>query len=75
MTINDPGLGDKNTDKDANIAAHIGEGVANSDLDNAAIPQSGDRLGITTPTFFSPEIPESDGGATLEDERQLHPSI
>jgi hypothetical protein len=73
MTMNDPGVADENTDEDADIAAHTGEGVANSDPDNAAMPQSGDRSGITTPTFFSPEIPESDGGATLEGERQLHP--
>ncbi len=75
MTVNDPGVGDENTDGNADIAAHTGEGVANSDPDDAAMPQSGDRSGIATPTFFSPEIPESDSGATLEDERQLHPSV
>jgi hypothetical protein len=75
MTVDDPVMGCKNTNGDTGGAAHTGEGVADSDPDDAAMPQSDDRLVIATSTFFSPEIPESDGGATLEEERQLHPSV
>jgi hypothetical protein len=75
MTVNNPGVGGENTDGNADVAAHTGEGVANSDPDDAAMPQSDDCSVIATSTFFSPEIPESDSGATLEEERQLHPSV
>jgi hypothetical protein len=74
-TVNDPGVGGENTDGDADAAAHTVEGVANSDLDDTAIPQDDDRSAIAISTSFSPEIPESDSEATLEEERQLHPSV
>ncbi|KAL9117137.1 MAG: hypothetical protein Q9187_006330 [Circinaria calcarea] len=75
MTVNDPGVRGENIDGDADVAAHTGEGVANSDPDDAAMPQSDDRSATATSTLFSLEIPESDSGATLEEERQLHPSV
>ena len=75
MTVNDPRVGDENTDGDADVAVHTGEGVNNSDPDDAAIPRSNDRSAIATSTFFSLEILKSDNGATLEEERQLHSSV
>jgi hypothetical protein len=75
MTVNDPGVEGENTDGDAGDAAHPGECVANSDPDNATMSQGDDRLAIMTSTSFSPEIPESDTAAKLDDERQLIPSV
>ena len=75
MTVDNPGVGGKNTDRDAGGAAHTGEVVASSDLDDAAMLPRDNRSAIATSTSFSPEIPESDSGATMDEERQLHPSV
>jgi hypothetical protein len=75
MTVNDPGVGSEDTDGNAVSAAQIDEIVTNSDLDDAAIPQSDDRSAIVTFDSFSSEIPESDSRATLDEEGQFHPSI
>jgi hypothetical protein len=75
MTINDPGVEGENTDGHVGGAAHTGEGVANSDPDDAAMSQSDDRLGMTTPASFSPEIPESDSATTLDEKRRPNPSM
>jgi hypothetical protein len=75
MTVNNPGVRGENTDGNADSAAHIGEIMANSDLDNAAILQYNNRSAIATSTSFSPEIPESDSGVTLDEKRQLRPSV
>jgi hypothetical protein len=53
----------------------MGKVVANSDLDDAAMPQGDDCSAIVTFNSFSSEIPESDSGATLDEEGQLHPSV
>jgi hypothetical protein len=74
MTVNDPEVGRENTDGDAGGAAQTGEVVANSDPDDGVMSQDDDRSAIARSTSFSPEIPESDSGATLDEERQLHPS-
>jgi hypothetical protein len=75
MTMNTLRVGGENINRDTNIITHTGEGVANSDPDDAAIPQGDDRSAIAISTSFFFAIPESDSGATLEEERQLHPSI
>jgi hypothetical protein len=62
-------------DRDAGGAVYMGEVVAKSDLNGAAMLQYDDRSTIATFTSFSPEIPESDSGATLDEERQLYPSL
>lgn len=72
MTVDNPDLRGGNTDGDAGGAAHTGEIVANSDLDDAAMLQCENRSTIATSTSFSLEIPESDSGATLNEESQLH---
>ena len=74
MAINDLGVGSKNTDRDADDAAQMGEVVVNSELDDASMSQDDDRSVIAI-SAFSPEIPESDSGAMLEGEGQLHPSV
>jgi hypothetical protein len=71
----DPGLGSENTDGDAGGAAQMGEVVANSELDDASISQDDDRSAIAISASFSPEIPESDSGAMLDEEGQLHPPV
>jgi hypothetical protein len=75
MTVNDPEVEGENTDRHAGGAAHTSEGVTNSDRNDAAILQGDDRLVITTPASFYPEIPESDSAATLDEERQPNPSM
>jgi hypothetical protein len=75
MIINDPEVGGENTYRDASGATHTSEGVADSNLKSTAMSQSDDRLAITTSTSFSLEIPESDSATTLDEERQLHPSM
>jgi hypothetical protein len=49
--------------------------VVKFDLDDAAILQGDDRLAIATSASFPPEIPESDSAATLNEEKQLKPSM
>lgn len=58
-TVQNPGAGGESTDGDAGGATHMGEGVANSDLDSTAMLQCDDRQAIAASTSFSPEIPES----------------
>jgi hypothetical protein len=70
MTVNDPRVEGENTDGD--------EGVVNSNPDDAAMLQGDDRLAIAISASFSPEIPEipeSDSAATLDEEKQLKPSM
>ena len=74
MTVNNPGVERENTDRDASGAAQTGEVVANSYLDDRAVSQEDDRSAIATLTSSSPVIPKTDGGAMLEEERQLHQS-
>ncbi len=74
MPVDNLRVESENTDGDAGDAAQTGEFVADFNLD-AVISQGDDRSVIVTPTSFSPEIPESDNGATLDEERQLHPSV
>ena len=64
----------ENTDGDTGDATQIGEFVADFDLD-AVTSQGDDRSAIVTSISFPPEIPESDSGATLDEEKQLHPSV
>jgi hypothetical protein len=75
MIVDNPGVENKNTDRDTGGAAHTGEVVANSDPDDVPISQGDDHLAITTSTSFSPEITKSDSATTLDDKRQLNPSI
>jgi hypothetical protein len=75
MTVNDLGIRGENTDKDASSAAHTGEVVANSNLDDTAIIQDDHHSAIVTFTSFSPEIPESDSRATLDEEWRLRLSV
>jgi hypothetical protein len=75
MIVNDLGVEGENTDEHTGGAAHTGEGVANSDRNDAAMSQADDRLAMTTPISFCPEIPESDSAATLDEERQPNPSV
>ena len=75
VTVDNPCVGGENTDGDAGAAAHVGEVVANPDLGDATMLQCDNRLAIATSLFTSPEIPESDSKATLDEERQLHPSV
>jgi hypothetical protein len=74
MTVDNVGWRDEDTEKDAGDAAHMNEAVTNSDLDDAAMLQCDNRSAIITPPSLSPEIPESNSGATLEEERQLRSS-
>jgi hypothetical protein len=37
MIVNDPGVGGENTDGNADVTTYIGEGVANSNLDDVAM--------------------------------------
>jgi hypothetical protein len=39
------------------------------------MPQDDDRSAIVTSSSFSPEIPETDSAATLDEEGQLNPSV
>jgi hypothetical protein len=71
MPVDNPGVESENT---AGDAAQTCEFVAGSDLD-VAMSQGDDSSAIVMPTSFSPEIPESDNGATLDEEKQLHPSV
>jgi hypothetical protein len=73
MTVNDLGVESENTDRHASGAVLAGEGVANSDPDDAATSQGDDHLWVTGPASFSPEIPESDYATTLDEERQPIP--
>jgi hypothetical protein len=75
VTVDNPGVGGENTDGDTGAAAHVGEVVANPDLGDATMLQCDNRLAIATSLFTSPEIPENDSETTLEQERQLHPSV
>jgi hypothetical protein len=75
MTVNDLVVEGENIDGHAGGATHIDEGVANSDPDDAAMSQDDDRLAMTTPASFCPEIPESYSAATLDEERQPNPSM
>jgi hypothetical protein len=72
MTVEDQGFGGENTDRDAGGAVHKGEGVSNSDLDDAAMLQCDNRSATATSTTCTPE---SDSGATLDEERWLHPPL
>jgi hypothetical protein len=78
MTVNDSGIEGENTDGHAGCvaaaAARMGVGMANSDLEDAAILQGDDRSEIARSISFSLEIPESSSAATLDEERQLDPS-
>ena len=71
MTANNTEVEGKNTDRDATGAAHINEAVVDLGLDDAAILERSNRSAIITSPSFSPEIPESDSGVTLDEERQL----
>jgi hypothetical protein len=75
MTANNLGVGGENTDMDAGGAVHTDEVIANSDLDDTAMLQCNKRSAIVTSLSFSSKIPESDSGAILDEERQLHPSV
>jgi hypothetical protein len=75
MTVNDPGVEGMNTDGDVSGATHTGEGVADSDSDDAAMPQDDNCSAIATSAAFSLEIPESDCATTLDEERQFSPSM
>jgi hypothetical protein len=75
MTINNFGLRGENTDGDTDDVAYTGEVVVNSDPDDITILQDDGRSAIAISTSFSPEIPESDGATTWDDERQLSPSV
>jgi hypothetical protein len=68
-------VGSESTDRDAGSAAHVGEVVVKSDLNDDATLQYDDRSAIAILTFFSPGIPESDSGAILDEEGQLYPSL
>jgi hypothetical protein len=72
MTVDNLGEGVENTDRDAGGAAQEGEGVSNSNLDDAAMLRCDNRSAPATSTTCSPE---SDSGATLDEERWLHPSV
>ncbi|KAF7510191.1 hypothetical protein GJ744_007090 [Endocarpon pusillum] len=72
MIVDNPGLGCENTDMDADGADHADKVAAKSGLGDAAILQYDNRSTIATSPSFSPEIPESDSGTTLDGERQLH---
>ena len=50
------GVEGENTDRDAGDAAHEGEGVANSDLDDAAMLQCDNR---SAPATLQPALPKS----------------
>jgi hypothetical protein len=54
------------------VALLTDKGVANSNLDNIAMPQS-DLSAITTSSPFSLKIPKSDNTATLDEEVQGAP--
>jgi hypothetical protein len=74
MPVDNPEMEGEYTDGDASDAAQTGESVVDSNLD-AIISQEDDRSAIITPTSFFPEIPKSDSGVTLDEERQLHPFV
>jgi hypothetical protein len=53
----------------------MGEVITNSELDDVSMSPDEDHSAIITFTSSSPKIPESNSGATLVEERQLHPSV
>ena len=75
ITVNDPEIRNENTDEDVDVVAYTSKDVVNFDLNNTTMSQSNDHSVIVTSTFFSLEILENDSEITLEEERQLHPSI
>jgi hypothetical protein len=64
----------ENTDGQAGGTTYRGEGVANYDPDDAAMSQGDNCLAIATSSPFSPEIPESDSAATLDEEMRGDPT-
>ena len=54
-TVDNPGIGDQNTDRDAGDAAYVGEVVTDSDLDDAAILQCENRLAIAISASSLPQ--------------------
>lgn len=75
MTLDNPGVGDENTNGDTGGTALTSEVMASSDLDNLAMLHGDNRSAIAPFTSFSPEIRESDSATTWDEEKQLNPSV